>query len=94
MNENQSKFLTAAKHYEELEEKMLQVRAELQEAMVVLGLDTYLQDPDTNLVYKILQPGGTFVHFKTIDYKRTAKEGERGGQVLSKKEAQEKGFSV
>jgi hypothetical protein len=94
MTEDQKLFLEVAKKYEELESQMDLVRKELNSVLSRLELGSYFQDPETNLVYKVVVPAGTFVFYKTVDYKRTAKEGERGGSVLSKKEAQEKGFYV
>jgi hypothetical protein len=43
---------------------------------------------------KIEVPSGTFVEFKKIGYKRTAKSGEKGGSVLSKSEAESMGFVI
>lgn len=75
---------TQSKNYEELEI-----------VLKALGIDTYHQDPLTNVVYKITLPAGTFVPFRQIDYIRTNLSGEkRGGSVLSQKEAKEKGFNV
>lgn len=94
MTENQIKFLELSKKYEELENQMERVRNDLDSSMEQLVLNSYLQDPESGLVYKIYQPHGGFVFYKKVDYKRTAKEGERGGSVLSKKEAEEAGFVV
>jgi len=95
MSEEKSKqqvFLELAKKTEQMYDDMKAAFAELKTAMEALDVGTYVQDPETLLVYKIIEPTGTFVEFRTIDYKRTAKEGERGGTVLSKKEAEEAGF--
>lgn len=86
-------FLHTAKYYEELQEQINKVREELNAALLDLGLGTYVQDPETGLVYKIVKPNGTFMYYKDIDYTRTAKATERAG-TLSKKEAEEAGFTV
>ena len=92
MTENQTKFLELAKKAEALSEEQSKVREELDVVMKAMGPDSYLQDPETTLVYKIIKPQGTFMYYRDLDYKRTAKEGERGGTVLAKKEAEEQGF--
>jgi len=89
----QTNFLENAKKYEELQEQLFAVRDALNASMVDLGIGTYVQDADSGLVYKITKPSGTFVHFKDIDYTRTAKATERAG-TLSKKEAEEAGFAI
>lgn len=85
-------FIQLAKQYEKQSDELGKTREALQAAMVDLGVGTYAQDPDTRAVYKVIEPNGTFTYYRKIDYKRTALEGEKGGTVLSKKEAQEAGF--
>lgn len=94
MTDTQKRFFDLANEYEELKEELNTKRENLDAVMNELGFDTYHQDPNTMLVYRIVKPNGTFIYFREIDYKRTAKEGERGGVVLSKKEAQEAGFNL
>lgn len=89
----QDKFLNEAKQMESLQDQINALREAMNASMADLGLGTLLQDPDTGLVYKIVKPNGTFVHYKDIDYVRTAKATERAGS-LSKKEAEEAGFVV
>lgn len=89
---SKERFLELAKLTEEKHEELKALREELKGVMEGLDFNTYVQDPETKIVYKIIEPAGTFVEFRKIDYKRTAKEGERGGTVLSKKEAEEAGF--
>lgn len=89
----ESNFLEASKMVENLKDALEVAYNQLNAAMSDLGLDAYLQDPETKLVYKIVKPKGTFTYYRDIDYVRTAKEGERAG-TLSKKEAQEKGFNL
>ena len=92
MENKELNFLTAAKKYEDLKDQLSEARKALDESLIALGVNTYVQDAETLAVYKVIQPEGTFVAFRKIDYKRTAFEGEKGGQVLSKKEAEEQGF--
>lgn len=89
---SKEKFIELAKKIEKQQEEINSTREELTAVMTALGIDQYAQDPETLLVYKIIKPQGTFMYYKDIDYKRTAKEGERGGTVLAKSEAQEAGF--
>lgn len=86
------KFVQLAKAYEAKKDELNLLKEELTNVMKELGLNQYAQDPETGAVYKIYKPEGTFVSFKEIDFKRTALTGERGGMVLSKKEAEEAGF--
>lgn len=83
-----------ATEYERLKSEMKKVKTEMNQVLENLGVDTYHQDPVTGLVYKVIIPDGTFVSFDKIGYKRTAKEGEKGGTVLSKSEAESQGFVV
>ena len=89
---SKEKFVELAKKYEKQQEEISATREELTAVMAALGVDTYAQDPETLAVYKIIKPLGTFTYYRDIDYKRTALEGERGGTVLAKKEAEEAGF--
>lgn len=82
-------FVKLAKELEALDEQRSAKREELEAAMKALGVDSYARDSVTGAVYKIIKPTGTFISFRDIDYKRTALEGERGGTVLAKKEAEE-----
>lgn len=87
--EKKTKFVVLAQKYEQQQEELNKTREELTKVMTELGPDQYAQDPSTGLVYKTFKPNGTFMYYRDIDYKRTAKEGERGGVVLAKKEAEE-----
>jgi len=87
------KFFETAKYYEQLKEKMDEVRASMNAEMAALGIGTYHQDPETGTVYKIVKPRGTYVEYREIGYERTAQEGEDRG-TLSKKEAQGAGFTL
>jgi hypothetical protein len=87
------RFLELAKQMEHLQSQTEAVRLELNAEMAALGVGAYAQDPATGLVYKIVRPIGTYIHFREIDYVRTAKESERSGS-LSKKEAEAAGFKL
>lgn len=89
---SKEKFIELAKQYEKQSEALAETREALHVVMKELGYDQYAQDPETLIVYKVIKPQGTFMYYRDIDYKRTAKEGERGGTVLAKSEAQEAGF--
>lgn len=91
-----SKFLELAKKSEKLLEEYKKTQEELEAEMISIGLGKYIQDPETMGVYKIHVPTGTFMSFKQIDYKRTNIGDEKSGgpSVLSKKEAEEQGFSL
>lgn len=89
---SKERFVELAKETERLHDELQAKFEELNKVMTELGIDTYAQDPVTLAVYKIIKPNGTFVAFRDIGYKRTALEGERGGTVLAKKEAEEAGF--
>ncbi len=89
---SKEKFVELAKKMESQQKEINATRDELTAVMTALGIDTYAQDPETLAVYKIIKPNGTFMYYKDIDYKRTALEGEKGGTVLAKSEAQEAGF--
>lgn len=86
------KFVELAKKLEKQQDEVNKTREELTVVMTEIGVDQYAQDPETMAVYKIVKPNGTFTYYKDIDYKRTTLDGERGGTVLSKKEAEEAGF--
>lgn len=87
-------FIKLAKEYEKQRDYLDTIREELNQAMAALGPEKYAQDTETGAVYKVYKPLGTFTYYRDLDYKRTALDGERGGTVLSKKEAQEAGFTL
>lgn len=89
--ENSKKFIELAKSLEALQDKSGKIREELEAVMRQLDYDHTCQDAETGAVYKIVEPKGTFMYYKTIDYVRTSLEGERAG-TLSKKEAESLGF--
>jgi hypothetical protein len=90
---NQLKFLELSKKYEKVKSELQETKEELTEMMLALGVGIYFQDPETLAVYHVVKPKGKFVSFDDVGYERTALEGESRGS-LSKKEAQEKGFTL
>lgn len=90
--ENKDRFFALAKKFEDLKNQLKAAKEELSGAMHEFYIDQYLQDPATGVVYKIVEPEGTFVEFPKIAYKRTAVKDERGGSYLSKKDVEEAGF--
>lgn len=91
--DNQQNFIDQAKAIESKQKELIDLHERLKDTMAALGVGTYVQDPATSTVYKIVKPKGTFMYFKDIDYVRTAIQDERSGS-LSKKEAEEAGFTV
>lgn len=88
---NHVNFLVQVKLYEKLKQELDGIRDQLEKDMTEAGMGSYIQDPDTGTVYKIVKPSGTFMYYRDIEYVRTAQEGERAGS-LSKKEAEGAGF--
>jgi hypothetical protein len=87
------RFLEISKRYETLKDSLKEVQEELQKLMTVLGEGAHFQDPETELVYKIQKPTGTYISFKPIDYIRTKKVGEDKGS-LAKTEAEKMGYKL
>ena len=92
-NKMSQRFIDLAVQLEALEVSIQAVREELVKEMEVLKIGAFVQDPTTQLVYKIIEPKGKFTYFSKIDYVRTAKSDERCG-TLSQKEAKEAGFTL
>ena len=91
MTEQQTQFLKAVIEYEVLKDQLSLASESLQTALAALPLNSFVQDEQTGIVYKVVAPKGTFVAFKQIDYVRTKKPDERQG-TLSAKEAEQAGF--
>lgn len=88
----QDRLVQLIEQKEKLLEELKALKPEMEMILKELGTGHYFQRD--NVVYKVEVPKGTFVEYKTIDYNRTRKEGEKGGNYLSKKEAQEQGFKL
>lgn len=93
MTDAQQKFLELSKRYEALKEEMKAIKPTLQELMTEMKVGTHFQDPETQLVYRIEIPTGTYVSFDPITYTRTKKVGEDKG-TLAKSEAQKLGYNI
>jgi hypothetical protein len=89
----QVKFLEIADKYEQLKEEMKKIKPELYRLLGEIGVGTYFQDPDDDVVYKITVPKGTFIEFPPIGYDRTKRDYEKTAS-LSKKEAELQGFKL
>ena len=95
MDDKQAKqdlLFQLAGEIESLKTLLKEKQRQLEEVVTSLGLNTYHQDPVNGVVYKVYKPEGTFISFKSIDIKRTALPGEKGGTVLAKSEAESMGF--
>lgn len=93
MTDLQKKFLDLAKEYENQVDSLKEVSNRLQVVMLEMGVDQFVQDSETKIVYQTTKPNGVFVYYKVIDYIRTKKENERAGS-LSVKKAEEAGFTL
>lgn len=87
------KVIELANKLEQQQEEVQKTRDLLESALREAGLGTMGQDPATNVVYKVVEPKGTYMYYRNIDYVRTVKTGERAGS-LSKKEAEAAGYTV
>jgi hypothetical protein len=90
--DNKGLLFQLASEIEDLKAQLKYKQSQLETVLLELGINTYHQDPMTGIVYKIYKPDGTFIAYKSIDIKRTALPGEKGGTVLAKSEAEAAGF--
>lgn len=84
-------FLDLVVKLETAETLVQNLKDQLVKEMELVGVGSYVQDPLSLLVHRIVEPKGAFIYYPRISYVRTAKPEERSG-TLSKKEAQEAGF--
>lgn len=91
VNELRNAMVSLAEQKEALKAQLKEVDAKLETVLKALGVGEVFQAAD-GTVYKILVPTGRFVSFPSVDFVRTRKEGEKGGNYLAKKEAEELGF--
>ena len=89
----QEKLLGLIKRYEELKQGFKDIEPELVEALTEIGIGEHFQDSETNAVYEVVEPAGTFISYKKISYNRTKLEGEVKGS-LSMKRAKELGYEL
>jgi hypothetical protein len=78
---------------EALKARLKEVDTKLEQVLMSLGVGETFQAAD-GTVFMVQEPTGTFISFKKIDYIRTRREGEKGGNFLSKKEAESLGFDM
>jgi hypothetical protein len=93
VNQLRSSMVELAEQKEALKAKLKEVDAKLETVLKVLGVGEVFQGAD-GTVYKILVPSGVFTTYKQIDFVRTRRDGEKGGNYLAKKEVEELGFVV
>ena len=86
-------FLDLVVKLETAETLVQNLKDQLVKEMELVGVGSYVQDPLSLLVHRIVEPKGAFIYYPRISYVRTAKPEERSG-TLSKKEAQEAGFTL
>jgi len=89
----QQRFIELAKQKEAIVEELIKTSEALEAVMRELGLNKFVQDSATQLVYKVIVPSGRYVMFPTIDYVRTKTLEEDRGD-LSFTAAEEAGFNV
>lgn len=89
----QERFLLLAKLKESVTEQYRKVSEDLEAAMKEVGLDQFVQDPETKVVYQITKPKGRYVMFSDIDYIRTRKSVDEKGE-LSMDKAMAAGFDL
>jgi len=94
MTERQQKLVMMLVKYEELKIQMKSMKEEMNLLLKEEGIGSTFQDPSTKLVYKIIEPEGTFIEFQKISYLRTRILGEKGGNYMAIKEAKELGFDL
>jgi len=87
------KILEIIRKYEKTKEEYKNVSKELTDSLLQMPLNHVFQDPTTNLVYKVVEPTGSYIEYKKISYVRTKKKDEKRGS-LSKKEAESYGFVI
>lgn len=88
----QQKFLELVERIEKGQKLLRDLNKEFDELMRQMPIGEMFQNPKDAVVYQVIIPAGRYIEYKTIDYIRTRKEGERQGS-LSIKAAQEAGFS-
>jgi hypothetical protein len=89
---SQEKFVSISAEIEALKAQLKEKNAELETTAVEIGIGQMFQARDS-IVYKIVEPSGTFVAYSKIGFVRTKRPGEDRG-TLSAKEAKEAGFKI
>lgn len=93
LTDAQVRFLELSKKAEELKSQLKEIGPELEVLLTEIGLDSSFQDPTDNTVFEVVVPKGAFINYKTVDYLRTKREGEKRGS-LSKARAEELGYKL
>lgn len=93
LSEEQKQVVKLSKQVESIKNELKELNSKLEESLAAVGVGKSFQDPEDGTVFEIVIPKGTFISFKTIDYERTRREGERNGS-LSLTRAKELGFKV
>ena len=87
-----NRFLELELRKEEVKQYFKDLQQAIEDVKAEVGIDGHFQAPD-GTVFQIIQPKGTFIEYKTIDYVRTKREGEKRGS-LAKKAAIELGYDL
>lgn len=93
LTDEQKRVVDLSKQVELIKTQLKEASAQLEESLLAVGVGKSFQDPEDGTVFEIVVPKGTFISFKTVDYERTRREGERNGS-LSLTRAKELGFKV
>lgn len=92
-NEITKELIAQVKKLEELKDFYKAQSDVVEKLMEQLPLDSMFQDTETMLVYKVQKAKGHYVTYKDREIVRTKKATEKTA-TLSKKEAEENGFTV
>lgn len=87
----QNTIVALADDKEAKQKELDEIRAELEKALRRLPVGTMFQNPANGVVYQVVEPAGTFISFRKVDYARVRKPGEKQGS-LSLTAAEEAGF--
>jgi hypothetical protein len=93
VNELRNSMVTLAEQKEALKTQLKEIDSKLDTVLKALGVGEVFQGSD-GTVFRIEKPSGKFISFPEISYVRTRKAGEKGGNYLAKKEAEELGFTL
>lgn len=93
MTDQQARLVKLASQYEDLKRQMKDLKPQLEQILLELGIGTHFQDPNTGAVYQVDVPTGTFISFDRITYNRTRMGEEKTGSLALKK-AEELGYKV
>lgn len=93
LSDEQKQFIELSKKLESIKSELKETSSKLEELMANIGVGSSFQDPTDSTVFEVIVPNGRFVPYKTIDYERTKRDGEKSGS-LSVKRAKELGFNV